>query len=534
MAQPRPPVALVLDPGHGGRTPTDWELAPADLRALLRSGKLLRHVLRHPSARLLVDDIEGLSPPKAILASRLFTTGPARIEDRAGRTIDLNGGALLRLLGTWTRDLARAPQVLREAHRAVATLEADLLGPRQTPRFVRSAGVLFLRTDLCRSMTAGGSLAHLAGVLNELQHLIGDVDLLTTDPIPLLDPAIRPHVVRPERRTWGNAELHRFNLNRPLAEAADRLARPGSGRLLYQRYSIENWTGAVLSRRAGLPFILEYNGSEVWVARNWGSPLRYEDLATRIELACLRAADLVTVVSEPLRQELLERGVPDERILMNPNGVDPERFNPGDRGDRVRAKHSLGDRCVIGFIGTFGPWHGVEVLAEAFSNLLERRADLRERVRLLLIGDGERLPAVRDILARRGRLPETAMTGLVPQAEGPAHLAACDILVVPTVPNADGTPFFGSPTKLFECMAAGRAIAATPVGQVADILDPNRTALLTLPADPDALARALERLADDPALRASLGQAARAEVLRKHTWRQHVARVLERFEALSA
>ena len=106
--------------------------------------------------------------------------------------------------------------------------------------------------------------------------------------------------------------------------------------------------------------------------------------------------------------------------------------------------------------------------------------------------------------------------------------------MVPTVPNADGTPFFGSPTKLFECMAAGRAIAATPVGQVADILDPNRTALLTLPADPDALARALERLADDPALRASLGQAARAEVLRKHTWRQHVARALERFEALSA
>src|SRR5215212_72695 len=106
MAASRPPVALVLDPGHGGRTPTDWELAPADLRALLRSGKLLRHVLRHPSARLLVDDIEG----------------------RAGRTIDLNGGALLRLLGIWTRDLARAPQVLREAHRAVATLEADLLG----------------------------------------------------------------------------------------------------------------------------------------------------------------------------------------------------------------------------------------------------------------------------------------------------------------------------------------------------------------------------------------------------------------------
>ncbi|HKG77527.1 MAG TPA: hypothetical protein VKA90_08550, partial [Beijerinckiaceae bacterium] len=225
MAASRPPVALVLDPGHGGRSATDWELAPADLRALLRSGKLLRHVGRHPSARLLVDDIDGLSPPKAILASRLFTTGPARIEDRAGRTVDLDAGALLRLVGAWARDLARAPQVLKEARRAVAALEAARRQPRTTPRFDRSAGVLFLRTDLCRRMTAGGSLAHLAGVLNELQHLVGGVDLLTTDPIPLLDPAIRPHVVKPERRTWGNAELHRFNLNRPLAEAAARLAR---------------------------------------------------------------------------------------------------------------------------------------------------------------------------------------------------------------------------------------------------------------------------------------------------------------------
>jgi glycosyltransferase involved in cell wall biosynthesis len=269
------------------------------------------------------------------------------------------------------------------------------------------------------------------------------------------------------------------------------------------------------------------------VARHWGHPLRYESLALRIERACLRAADLVTVVSEPLRQQLLELGIPDERILVNPNGVDPSRFDPDSHGDRVRARLGLGSDCVIGFIGTFGPWHGVEVLADAFCDLLDRRPDLGGRVRLLLIGDGARLPAAREILSRRGRLDDAAMTGLVPQPDGPEHLLACDILVVPTVPNPDGTPFFGSPTKLFECMAAGRAIAATPVGQVAEILEQGRTALLVPPSSPEALAGALERHVVQPDLRTSLGRAAREEVIAKHTWRQHVARMLDRLDALA-
>src|SRR5690349_6213391 len=126
MAEPRAPAALVLDPIHPGRRAGEWEVAPQDLRWLLRSGKIVRHLLRHPSARLLVDDLDGVSPPKAILASRLLTAGPAWIEDRSGRRLSLDGAALAGLARAWLRDIARGRQVLRAAARRVDALQADL------------------------------------------------------------------------------------------------------------------------------------------------------------------------------------------------------------------------------------------------------------------------------------------------------------------------------------------------------------------------------------------------------------------------
>ena len=288
-------------------------------------------------------------------------------------------------------------------------------------------------------------------------------DLLTTDAIPLLDAGIRVCAIQAEARTWTRPELHQLHFNRKLSPAASALARPG--RIIYQRYGAFNWTGAALSRQAGLPFVLEFNGPEAWLAEHWGVGLLYPELAARIEQANLEAADLVSVVSEPLRQHVLARGIPEQRIIVLPNGVDPERFRPDLDGAPMRESLGLGDRCAIGFIGTFGPWHGVETLAEAFIRLLQRRPDLSGKISLVLIGDGLRLPGVKDMLRGAGVLGDVVLTGLVPQAEGPAYLAACDILVLPTAPNPDGSSFFGSPTKLFEYMAMGRPIVATSLGQ---------------------------------------------------------------------
>ena len=113
------------------------------------------------------------------------------------------------------------------------------------------------------------------------------------------------------------------------------------------------------------------------------------------------------------------------------------------------------------------------------------------------------------------------------------HLAACDILVSPHVPNPDGSEFFGSPTKLFEYLAMGKGIVASNLAQIGEVLEHNKTALLVPPGDVDALALAIARLVEDATLRQCLGSEARRTAVERHTWREHTKRTIERLKATS-
>jgi glycosyltransferase involved in cell wall biosynthesis len=194
----------------------------------------------------------------------------------------------------------------------------------------------------------------------------------------------------------------------------------------------------------------------------------------------------------------------------------------------------LAGKRVLGFIGTFGRWHGAEVLAEAFGKLLAENLEYRDDVRLLLIGDGVTMPEVMEKLQKHGVAPYCVRTGLIPQEQGPEHLAACDILVSPHVPNPDGSEFFGSPTKLFEYLAMGKAIVASRLGQIEEIMRHGQTGWLVEPGQADALKVGLEQLLEDPGLRHRLGRAARNAAVQKYTWKQHTQRILERLEEVCA
>jgi glycosyltransferase involved in cell wall biosynthesis len=115
----------------------------------------------------------------------------------------------------------------------------------------------------------------------------------------------------------------------------------------------------------------------------------------------------------------------------------------------------------------------------------------------------------------------------VAQEEGANYLAACDIFLSPHIPNPDGTKFFGSPTKLFEYMGMGKAIIASDLDQIGEVLEHNKTAYLVPPGDVEALANAIAVVANDETLRIKLGENARKEVVAKYTWERHVERIFE-------
>ena len=169
---------------------------------------------------------------------------------------------------------------------------------------------------------------------------------------------------RRARRSGISRSCRRFVMNDAFDAAADAALGGRRPAFVYQRYSLNNFSGVRVARRHGVPLVLEYNGSEIWMSRHWGRPLEHEALSERIEQLNLAAADLIVVVSRAMRMSWSARGV-DAAARAR----EPERRRPGSlsAGRRRLARFASATACdgtiVIGFIGTFGPWHGAEMLA---------------------------------------------------------------------------------------------------------------------------------------------------------------------------
>ena len=197
-------------------------------------------------------------------------------------------------------------------------------------------------------LRAGGSVAHTSGVINALREHAGRVVILSTDKLALVAPDDDFHVLTPRYGIGRNVPLiPQLTYNRQAEHwwSENRFA-PG---FVYARYSLGNYAAASIARRERVPYVCEYNGSNIWIARNWDtSRTPFESTMALIEDANLFSADLIVAVSKPSKDELLSRGVPDQCIIVNPNGVDPRYLPPGSNGDTVRRKLGIGsDEIVI-------------------------------------------------------------------------------------------------------------------------------------------------------------------------------------------
>jgi glycosyltransferase involved in cell wall biosynthesis len=372
----------------------------------------------------------------------------------------------------------------------------------------------------------GGAISHVRGFLCGLKEDGVNCHIFTGR--PLADEYFPEKCIPLSRRPFFFWEARALAYNWRFARAVSASLKKEPPKAFYQRHGRFVVAGALLSRMVRVPLILEYNGSEVWVAQNW-DPVHFRIWLRLCEQYSLAAASLIVVVSEPLRQELIERGIPEEKILTNPNAVDPGMFQPGRGGNEVRRELGLApDDLVACFVGTFSYWHGMPVLQEAVGRLLqmaEQDASLR-RLHFLMVGDGPLRAEVATHLETWVRHGLVIFAGTVPHEHIPACLDAADILLSPHVPFADGSEFFGSPTKLFEYMAMGKAIIASNLGQIGVVLSHNETGWLVAPGCVDELVAAVLHLAGHPEIRTRLGKQAREAVLARHTWQRNAQTVL--------
>jgi glycosyltransferase involved in cell wall biosynthesis/ubiquinone/menaquinone biosynthesis C-methylase UbiE len=431
---------------------------------------------------------------------------------------------------------AKRIDALREARqgaKAIPFPAFDRLPDARHP--IRGCGV-YLRADFWAPIVSGGSYGHTCYVAKELAAVTESFVCFMANRFPLLDDYGFRQIVMPPPSAACNeddiasADPHYLNLLR----SSFRELHPA---YIYERLCLGNSAGAVLSAEFGVPYIVEYNGSEISMRRSFeGSGYVYEAEYLEKEALAFEQATLISVVSAEVRADLVSRGVDPGKILVNPNGVDLEAYAPAPAAERDSIRRHLGfeagDR-VIGFTGTFGGWHGIDVLSEA----IPRICRAAPRAKFLLIGDGQFKHLVDRAVTSSGLQSRVVFTGRVPQADGARLLKACDIYVSPHSTHMIDSKFFGSPTKVFEYMALGGGIVASDLEQIGQVLSPALTpeeaahrgdvyrerAVLCVPGDVDQFVQGVVALAEQPDLARALGRNARQAAHDYYSWKRHVA-----------
>jgi len=383
--------------------------------------------------------------------------------------------------------------------------------------------------------TKGASI-HLRAITRALSDLGHDVRLLSPKGVPGNGHPARPVLTEKCEIAKEAGRLLREWLGlRGLPEGFGREVRP----LLYnawacervidalrsdppdaiiERLSLFGHLGLDVAEAFGIPHIIEMNAPLAKEASRFRS-LQLQSLAQEIEQRVLRRADRITVVSRQLGDLLVAEGLCGAKIEVIPNGVDRGVFERLNVRERVRNRLGVNGDFVVGFAGSVKPWHGVDVLADAFAQAVGGD----EQSRLLIVGTGPAAAELHSRVDRLGLTKQTIFTGAVPHDEVPGLLSAMDVAAAPFLPSDD---FYFSPIKLFEYMAAGTCVVASEIGQIADVIDDGVDGFLCAPGDVAALACRIRDLRASASRRETTARRAREKALTSYTW-EHAAHRVE-------
>jgi PEP-CTERM/exosortase A-associated glycosyltransferase len=286
-----------------------------------------------------------------------------------------------------------------------------------------------------------------------------------------------------------------------------------------------------VGRKLGIPVVYEIRA--FWedaavdhgTSKEWG--LRYR-LTRGMETWALKRVNAATTICEGLRAEIVSRGIPAQKIEVIPNAVDIGDFSTdGVRDEALALELGLAGRTVLGFIGSFYAYEGLDILLNALPAMLAKRPEIR----VLLVGGGPQDAALRRQAQELGIAEHVIFTGRVPHSEVQRYYNLVDVLCYPR--HKMRLTDLVTPLKPLEAMAQGRLMVASDVGGHKELIEDGRTGVLFKAGDAQALAAKVLALLDAPQQWPELRQRGRRFVEAERNWAASVARYKNVYGGLS-
>jgi glycosyltransferase involved in cell wall biosynthesis len=380
--------------------------------------------------------------------------------------------------------------------------------------------IAYIRTLFFFGGKVGGSVSHISGFTKGINNLGHNLFFISSDKLAEINEKKNPiFVIKPWKKIK-NIPYGELFYNFQFISPATKILQKQKPDIIYQRHSACSICGALLAKKLKLPFVLEFNSPEGWKLLNWSMNKNwliknlaktFAKLVTNLENYSIKRANLVIVVSKPLKTLLISRGFNSKKILVNPNGVDLKEIDK-IKPDNQYIKKGKVNFC---FLGTFGPWHGVLELIKS----IKKTAEKEPNIHFILIGDGPLKKSCEKIVKKDKITKFVTFTGALEHKNAISVLKSCDILVSPHVPNPDESQFFGSPTKLFEYMAVKKLIVASDLEQIGEILKKYKAAIFVKPGNIENLSKGLiQAVRSKKSVKEKLAKNARTAVEKEFTW----------------
>ena len=285
--------------------------------------------------------------------------------------------------------------------------------------------------------------------------------------------------------------------------------------LLISRLEAYTISSVYLANKMNIPVIVEADGPVAYEKMHYQDQFwTHHKLVDYFEVTALKNSLSNFTVSNQLKQHFMDKGVPADSIHVIPNGADPDLFRPDLPCDDVKQQYHLRNNLVIGFVGSFHFWHGVENLTQIILDTTQAHRN----VKFLMVGDGGPLKNSLEKFIKQHKLEDRVhLSGLVKHQDIPKYIAAMDIVLSPYPKLEFG---YYSPVKLYEYLSSGKAVVSSRMGQICEVIRDGENGFLCEPDNVTEMSQKISELIGNPGLIKKVGARARQDVLNRYTWKK--------------